>query len=172
MWKVACGVVSVINGLSRGAFRRQTAARLRGGAPCPAVEEAWRRAHVLVMREAKCFELWRRELAPTGVQAAAHPLGREPGEYSRSTASEAPRESLRPFAVDEPNDGRKVVMLLVLSAEESAYYADENEVVDPAGKSYQLGREIEERYGFVAGTEDDYIRYLERPDVQQLWSWD
>ena len=110
-----------------------------GEAPSPAVDAAWRRAHVLVMREAKCFELWRRELAPTGVQAAAHPPGREPGEYSRSTAREAPRESLRPLAVDEPNDGRKVVMLLVLSAEEAAYYAEEKEVVDPAGKKLPAG---------------------------------
>ena len=57
---------------------------------------------------------------------------------------------MRPLAVDEPSDDRRVEMLQVLSAEEAAYYAEESEVVDLAGKCHLLGREIEERYGFVA----------------------
>ena len=172
VWSAACGVVEVINGLSRGAFRRQTTARRPCSAPGCEVVAAWKRAHTSVLREAKCFAQWRRELAPTGVLAAAPYLGREPAEYSRSQADEAPREALRPLAVDEPSDDRRVEMLQVLSAEEAAYYAEESEVVDLSGKCHLLGREIEERYGFVAGTEEDYIRYLERPDVQRLWAWD
>ena len=33
-------------------------------------------------------------------------------------------------------------------------------------------REIESHYGFIGGTEEEYLKYLGRPDVTHLWEWD
>ena len=50
--------------------------------------------------------------------------------------------------------------------------AGREHVVETEGKSEAIFREIEEHYGFVGGTLDEYLKYLSRPDVGSLWQWD
>ena len=72
----------------------------------------------------------------------------------------------------EPKDDGHIDMLEALPAEDAAYYACEENVVETAGKSSVLFEEIESHYGFIGGELDEFLRYLRRPDVGYLWEWD
>ena len=57
-----------------------------------------------------------------------------------------------------------------LSAEEAEYYATESNVVDYADKSEELFREIEQHFGFVGGSTEEYAAYFRRKDLPPgLW---
>ena len=74
--------------------------------------------------------------------------------------------------VDEPTDERVVEMLEVLSAEEAAYYASEDNVIESSGKSQIIFEEIEQRYGFLGGSLEEYLEYFQRPDLPKgLWDF-
>ena len=62
-------------------------------------------------------------------------------------------------------------MLRALSEPEATYYSDENNVVEPQGKSLVMFRQLEHRYGFVGASEREYARYFLRRDVAPLWRW-
>ena len=72
----------------------------------------------------------------------------------------------------EPKDDGCIDMLAALPAEDAAYYAEEQNVVETAGKCSVLFEEIESHYGFIGGELDEFLRYLRRPDVGYLWEWD
>ncbi len=46
-------------------------------------------------------------------------------------------------------------------------YALEERVVVTSGKSYEFFKQLEDQYGFIGGTEDEYITYLNRDDLPQ-----
>lgn len=71
----------------------------------------------------------------------------------------------------EPKSLQCLDMLSALPNDDAIYYAEERNVVDSGGKSQVLFEEIEEHYGFIGGTKEEYIKYLHRPDVQHLWEW-
>ena len=73
--------------------------------------------------------------------------------------------------VEPPLNANTVDMLAALSPEESLYYSCEDHVVDYAGKSMTIFREVERQYGFVGGSETQYLRYLHREDVAPLWNY-
>ena len=72
----------------------------------------------------------------------------------------------------EPTTDKYIDMLSALPEDDAIYYQHETNVVETNGKSDVLFKEIEEHYGFIGGTKQEYLRYLHRADVQQLWSWE
>ena len=62
-------------------------------------------------------------------------------------------------------------MLAALPNEESRFYAEEDNVVDWGGKSEQLLRELEAHYGYLGGSQEEWAKYLCRPDLPpRLWT--
>lgn len=68
----------------------------------------------------------------------------------------------------EPKSRQCIDMLSPLPADDAVFYASEQNVIDPDGKSRVLFEEIEERYGFIGGSKEENLKYLRRPDVQRL----
>ena len=68
----------------------------------------------------------------------------------------------------EPKDERFIDMLEALPAEDAAYYAVEEHVVETGGKCSTMFKEVEQRYGFIGGELDEFLAYLKRSDVQHL----
>lgn len=92
------------------------------------------------------------------------------GYMKKSTVKQVPMIADR---IKEPSDQSCIDMLEVLPEEDAIYYSEEMNVIDKNGKSEQLFKEIEEQYGFIGGTKEEYLKYLHRPeDVQYLWKWD
>ena len=109
----------------------------------------------------------------TGVQQALSLLMKAPLDESGYVRPTGVRQvPLQADLVVEPKDEGYIEMLQALPDEDSMYYSRESHVVDWDGKSSTLFKEIEERYGFIGGTLDEYVRYLSRPDVTHLWEWD
>lgn len=109
----------------------------------------------------------------TGVQQALSTLMKAPLDESGYVRPSGVRQvPLQAELVVEPKDEGYIEMLQALPDEDSRYYSREAHVVDWEGKSTTLFKEIEERYGFIGGTLDEYVRYLGRQDVAHLWEWD
>ena len=63
-------------------------------------------------------------------------------------------------------------MLSALSPEEAEFYRTESNVVDQSQYSSTIFLELQEQYGFVGGTESEYIRYFHRTNMDQsMWTW-
>ena len=74
-------------------------------------------------------------------------------------------------SIDEPTCSDCVELLDVLSPEESRFYSCEDNVVDLEGKSLVIAQELEERYGFIGGSSEEYIRYFHRDLPPRMWHW-
>jgi hypothetical protein len=89
--------------------------------------------------------------------------------YSHRNVS-GPHVVLSPMAIDEPNTNQYVDMLAALDYEESCFYQHEDNVVDHTGKSQTIFHDLQEHFGFVGGSEQDYIKYLRRTDIpSNMW---
>ena len=63
-------------------------------------------------------------------------------------------------------------MLEALSVEEVELYRHESTVIETSGKSSVIFEEIQERYGFVGGSTEEYARYFCRQDLpKSLWRY-
>ncbi len=114
----------------------------------------------------------RRELHLTGVQSLASLL-KAPLDESGYVRPTGVRQI--PMIADrmvEPKDKGFIDMLQALPAEDAAYYAREEHVVETAGKSSVIFEEVEQHYGFIGGELSEFLAYLRREDVRHLWSWD
>ena len=74
--------------------------------------------------------------------------------------------------LDEPSTSSCVDMLAALPEEDSLFYASEDAVVSWEGKCTQTFTEIEERFGFLGGAPEEWVRYLTRQDLPAgLWTF-
>ena len=160
--------VQLMNSLHTGKVQGQTRCRREG---LPEMQAAWSRVHVVAVREATRLVRGRRGLGLTGVQAVSELVKSSfVGAYSRELSTRSSHEVLAANAVDEPTDTVIVDMLSALPEEDAAFYADEANVIDYEGKSDALFKELEDRYGFVGGSEAEYAAYFRRPDLpDNLW---
>ena len=63
-------------------------------------------------------------------------------------------------------------MLTALPQVEADFYAKEANCIDWTGKTRVIQSELEEQYGFVGGSYDEYVRYFHRQDLHQnMWTW-
>ena len=92
-----------------------------------------------------------------------------PATYGERRANDTPHLTLEPEAVDEPTDDSVVPMQQGMSPEEASLYEAECNVVDYEGKSEVIFKEIEGHFGFIGGIEENFVKYMERPEVKPLW---
>ena len=161
-------MINVLNGMNKGAVVNRTLdsdgdPRL----PSEASKDAVARIFILAatcVRERRCFDM-------TGVQLAERLIKRPlEGSYLRSR-KQAPQVPLVASALAEPTDSRAVEMLDCLPQEEAEFYRYESNVVKN-DVSDILVKEVEQRYGFVGGSEQEYIRYFLREDLpEDLWDF-
>lgn len=171
VWKIAVGMISVVNGLFRG--RCET---LTSPSGCDDRRMKVTDARILavnrILQAAAAIAKERRGLDLTGARSAAATLLKTPSdEQGYIKTSGVKQVSMIADRMVEPKSPASICMLAALPDEDSLYYADEVNVVDRVGKSEALFTEIESHYGFVGGEQSEYIKYLERPDVQHLWQW-
>ena len=115
----------------------------------------------------------RRGLGLTGVRdATAALLKSSPDADGYVRAQRVKQVPMIADRMVERKGSEVIDMLAALPAEDALYYSEESHVVCPEGKSEAIFREIEEHYGFVGGSMDEYLKYLGRDDVKHLWEWD
>ena len=143
------------------------------------ITDAQRRLHGFCLREAGRLEKARRAdcSSPASLLSGAHCASlllkvHADSRYSAPRGPEMPQIPLSSDLLDEPTTDRCVCMLQALSPEESAYYSCEENVLDLSGKSSAQFEELEMQYGFLGGSYDQYIAYLNRPDIpRSMWGY-
>ena len=85
--------------------------------------------------------------------------------YSFTSNRARVHATLNSDAVDEPSDDGVVDMLQALDVEEAEFYSSEDNVIDFEGRSQTIFNELEEHFGFVGGTESEYVRYFHRANL-------
>ena len=166
------GVVTTINALAKGRVAQLTTPLADAG--CRMKASAARSLALSQLRQ-KVVEVARarRGLGLTGVRdAAAILLKTSPDADGYVRAQKVRQVSMLADMMVEPPVNTSINMLEVLPEEDSYFYSAENHVLEIEGKSEAIFREIEEHYGFVGGTMEEYLKYLGRPDVRSLWQWD
>ena len=125
------------------------------------VRAAHGRVQRLALREAQRLRLARRGCDLTGVHALEELIHKQ-ANMPYGMAAKVPHEAMRASDIDEPGveNLATVDMLKVMSAEEAAYYAGEKNVVDYAEKPKVLFEELQQHYGFIGGTEVEYVKYF------------
>ncbi|CAK8994609.1 Uncharacterized protein SCF082_LOCUS4000 [Durusdinium trenchii] len=175
-WRVTMGMVKTINGLDDG--------RVASKLTTPDTAGEWTRMKVTaarslalqhLLREGAAVARARRSLGLTGVQTseAVKQLLKQPmDELGYLKLNDVKQVPLIADRIAEPACKNFIDMLDALPHEDAIFYAQEAHVVDPIGKCEVFFREAEKHYGFIGGTEDEYLKYLGREDVQYLWEWD
>ena len=160
IWCATNEILLCINRLNAGSLRgRKT---LRPNRP-PSAEVAygWSRVHARALSEAARLERGRRTFGLSGAHAVASMLKTEPAwRYSFKDDTSAAHEVLRADDVDEPDHNVTVDLLDAIPVEEAEFYSDEGRVVDYPRFTAETFAEIQTRYGFGGGTEEEYEKYF------------
>ena len=182
VWKIAVKMIAVANGLDDG---KPLADRTPSLAKTPSSDQhrpAVKQAVATILSEAARFAKARRCLGTTG----AHGAPQEPfsaatqlvkfaqadGGYVRMKKNRVNQVPIVANSIDEPKTNHVVPMLQALPPQEAEHYALETNVVDTAGKSSIIFREISEQYGFIGGSMEEFVSYFQRPDLpKQMWRW-
>ena len=164
------GMVDTLNAMARGDFNTLLTSSGRNSVRSTPAR------HLALQRLCKCASLIareRREVTLTGVHAATAKLTKtsvgEDGYLKDVNVRQVPMIADR---MKEPTAKHSIDMLLALPEEDASFYREEVNVVEVQGKSESIFKEIESHYGFVGGTQAEYVRYLSREDVKHLWAWD
>ena len=126
-----------------------------------------------LVSEAKAFARARRGFRLTGAQSIAELIkSTETDTYGVPCPKGASQVPMLAAAIDEPADPRVVEMLRALPPEKAAYYEHENNVVNSLEVNSVAFAEIQERFGFIGGTYEQYITYLNREDLPpRMWGF-
>ena len=172
------GLTAVVNGLDKGgAYDRQTTQELsgrlmKGELSCGV---AARKAMDEILCKASRFAKARRSFGLTGAHAATAKLVKRPVDglgYTKVKDRKVTQVPMIASRILEPKEAPGVKMLECLPNEDAGYYAHEQFVVDPVGKSQIIFKELETQFAFVGGSESEYISYWHRDDIGYLWNWD
>ena len=159
-----------LNALNRGLPRSRTHGSQQ---PRPEVLLVHRAVHASVLREASRFERARRGLPTGGPTRGPEVDIVDVAPYMRLTRTSTKQVPIVASALVEPRDDGEVDMLAALPERDSAFYADEANLVAgdllPAAEIDALTA----RYGFIGGTYDEFVKYLRRSDLPaRLWHFD
>ena len=174
LWRAAQSMTKVLNKLDSGDFSNKLASS--GTAPERQVKVTAARllAERSILMAASLIVRERRGSHLTGVHSSPiasllkMPLD-EWGYIKNEKVMQIPMIADR---MVEPSTTKCIDMIAALPEDDAIYYQHEANVVETNGKSEVLFKEIEEHYGFIGGTKQEYLKYLHRDDVQQLWSWE
>ena len=162
--------VSTMRAMYSGGCRRAQCCRRRGEGS-EELQAAHKQVHAVALREAQRLAQARRSECLTGAQAVRELVGK-PAENPYGSRVRVPQVPLKAAALDEPTEERSVNMLQALGEEEAAFYSQEANVFKPEQRSAQLFQEIQEHYGFVGGSPEEYRAYFARSDLPaSLWSF-
>ena len=76
------------------------------------------------------------------------------------------------LAIDEPaRDSEPIPMCQVMSRCDAGFYESETKVLEKGGKDLKVFRELEVKYGRVGGPRREYIKYLQRDDVENIFDY-
>jgi hypothetical protein len=170
-------LVTLVNSLNGGSTTHDVSRTKRCVTSTnPKTTAAHARAHGLFLAESARVLRSRRKAAAqlqisTGVQATAKLCKVELGSYDRAQGI-CRQVSLQAELIAEPADPRCAPALAKLPPDLVDFLSDENNVVDAEFKSQALFDEIEDKYAFVGGSQQEYINYLGRPESRFLWKWD
>ena len=170
--RMMCGVVRTINSLAHGRVAQLTTPDAEVGCRMKATAARSLALNHLRKRVVDVARV-RRGLCLTGVREATAILLKSPPDADGYVRAQRVRQV--PMIADkmiEPSCNSCIDMLEVLPHEDAIYYKEESHVVESNGKSEAIFRQIEEHYGFVGGSVEEYLLYLGRADVQRLWEWD
>ncbi|CAK9047089.1 Uncharacterized protein SCF082_LOCUS26441, partial [Durusdinium trenchii] len=176
VWRMTTGLVRSINGLDGGHVADKLTTPYAQRGRCRMTATAARSlalGHLL--HECAIVARARRSLGLTGVQtsdAVASILKQPVDELGYLKISDVKHVPLIADRIAEPACEACIDMLEALPQEDAIFYADEENVVEREGKCEAFFREAESHFGFVGGTEEEYLKYLGRQDVRYLWAWD
>ena len=165
------GLDPSLNALSNGSLRTRTCTRSAHHAEVmgPAIA----RVHTLALREACRLSRARRDFDLSGVAAVeAMTKSTRSGPYSMRSVG-VTQVPMVAHAIHKPPKSSKAIPLLeALPHEEACFYSLEHNVLDLNGKNQFSFRTIEQHYGFVGGSEQQYVQYFHRDDLpEDSWSW-
>lgn len=164
-------VICTINALGEGHVSQLTSPLADAGCRMKATAARSLAFHYLRLRVVDLARV-RRGLGLTGVRdATATLLKSSPDADGYVRAQRVKQVPMIADRMVEPKGEEVIDMLSALPAEDAMYYSKEDHVVCRDGKSEAIFREIEEHYGFVGGTLEQYLKYLGRADVSHLWEW-
>jgi len=181
VWRVAVGMIAVINGLDQGKVYSPSST-VAGFDADPSVAAAQRRALASLLSDAAVFARERRisyrqasdqgSLPSPGYAALSLIKGAETDSGYVRLGRRVPQVALCASALDEPSTEQTVDMLCALPPDESKFYQDESNVIDLEAKSSCIVAELEDRYGFVGGPREEYIKHFHRRDLpSNMWYW-
>ena len=172
VWVLAARAVDTLNALGTGKVDRLTCRRRMKDVP-EQVRAAWGQAQTWILSESARLNTARRGLVLTGVDATAVLSTRTSADsYQRVARTRVAQEPLIAESIDEPASNNFVDMLEGLGPVESEFYRTEANLVDWSGKSLTQFREIQDHFGFVGGTHQQYLAYFHRRDLpRQMWTF-
>jgi hypothetical protein len=175
-WKIAVGMVKLINGLDAGTHGAHRPFDLSLSAEALKTREL---ASQALLREAALFAKERRSFSQgktgahqsSSLEALVKGCAVDEDGYARRHRS-VPQVSMLAASMVEPNHNRVVPMLDALPSSESFYYSKEEHCIDFVGKSQTVLHEIEQQYSFVGGSYEQYTEYLNRSDLPaRMWTF-
>ena len=170
IWTLANSLVRSINALYSGTCKtRTTHSQIDSSGE---LINAVKRTHTMCLREACRLHHARRDSGLSGV-AAVEKLVKtvQVSQYSFKSPGKN-QVPLAAMAIDEPAVGATSVhMLDALPREESEFYAEEKNLFDVQNFNLSTFREIERHYGFVGGSQEEYVRYFCREEAGPIWDW-
>ena len=108
----------------------------------------------------------------SGVKALQEALKTDQEVYELGRGKRSVHVSLQADLVDEPQDSNAVYMLEALSESERCFFSDESAVVDLVGKSQVILDELHQRFAFLNGSMEEYVKYLHRQDLApHTWTY-
>ena len=180
-------MIQVVNGLDKGRpFEGQTVSRSLWDVD-PDVMRSQQLAVRGLLSDAAIFARERRQCHPGGDAVTGAPLtGLSPvsatlslvkhAEEERGYARITKRVTQVPLVaanIDEPDSNYVVDTLEALPADEAQFYSSEDNVVDFTFKSKVILAELEQQYGFVGGSQSEYVSYFHRDNLPtNMWHWD
>ena len=166
VFALATELLSTVNSLYRG--RCDVHSQLGQFSQDDLVAQAQRSSHLHLIYFAAEQIQARQEVTLTGAWSAAV-LAKSLSTYGAKVSKEMNHRPPLAHLVDKPTTETRANMLAALPSSESAYYAAEGNVYDPAGRSHVIARELEQRFSFVGGTTVEYHRYFHRHLPRDLW---
>ena len=172
VWKIAVGIVTLINNLNSGDLAGSHRSTLRGHGDARALA-AQQSILGRILKDSAIFAKGRRDFPTGGRQALLQVLkaAREVDGYVQAVRA-LPMVPIIASRLIEPASDKVVDMLEALPPAEACFYSSENNCVDWAGKSTVILHELESQYGFIGGDTNEYIQYFNRDDLPNgMWTW-
>ena len=132
-------------------------------------QKAWRRLAFHAQRLVRARRVAGESL-PTGASAIDELGKRCQGDVYGRWMRQAVYEPFQAALVVEPEaDHRPILMLEALPDELSEAYSEINRLISTSVEKAAAAKEMNHRYDKILGPRSEYIKYLHRADVRDLW---